>query len=111
MIARSKDALLAVVMLMILLMIIVPLPAIVLDMLIAVNLAISIGILLTSMYISRPLEFSVFPTILLMATLFRLGLNIAVSRSILLDAQAGKVIEPLVRWWLAEIMLSVWLFS
>ncbi len=93
MIARSKDALLAVVMLMILLMIIVPLPAIVLDMLIAVNLAISIGILLTSMYISRPLEFSVFPTILLMATLFRLGLNIAVSRSILLDAQAGKVIE------------------
>ncbi len=93
MIARSKDALLAVVMLMILLMIIVPLPAIVLDMLIAINLAISIGILLTSMYISRPLEFSVFPTILLMATLFRLGLNIAVSRSILLDAQAGKVIE------------------
>jgi len=93
MIARSKDAALAIVMLLILLMIIVPLPALVLDLLIAFNLALSIGILLTSMYISRPLEFSVFPTILLIATLFRLGLNIAVSRSILLEAQAGKVIE------------------
>lgn len=93
MIARSKDAVLAGVMLLILLMIIVPLPALLLDLLIAINLAISIGVLLTSMYISRPLEFSVFPTILLMATLFRLGLNIAVSRSILLEAEAGKVIE------------------
>jgi len=93
MIARSKDAVLAVLMLLILLMIIVPLPAVVIDLLIAFNLALSIGILLTAMYISRPLEFSVFPTILLMATLFRLGINIAVSRSILLEAQAGKVIE------------------
>ncbi|MBN1267475.1 MAG: flagellar biosynthesis protein FlhA [Anaerolineales bacterium] len=93
MIARSKDAALAVLMLLILLMIIVPLPALVIDMLIAFNLALSISILLTAMYISRPLDFSAFPTILLMATLFRLGINIAVSRSILLEAQAGKVIE------------------
>lgn len=92
-ITRSKDALLAGVMLLIIIMMLVPLPTLILDLLIALNLAFSIVILLTSMYISKPLEFSVFPTVLLIATLFRLGLNISLSRSILLNAEAGKVIE------------------
>ncbi len=89
---RSRDATLAGALVIIVVMMIAPLPPLVIDLLIAVNLALSLGVLLLAMYISRPLDFSVFPTVLLLVTLFRLGINIAASRSILLAGEAGKVI-------------------
>ncbi len=71
---------------------IIPIPPVALDLLIVVNLALSIGVMLLTMYIKQPMDFSVFPTVLLLVTLFRLGLNISASRLILLNGNAGKVI-------------------
>ena len=77
---------------------IVPLPAMILDALIAVNITLSVLVLLIGMYITRPVEFSVYPTTLLLMTLFRLALNISSSRLILLQGNlgtgaAGHIIE------------------
>jgi flagellar biosynthesis protein FlhA len=72
---------------------IIPLPPVLVDLLVALNIALSIGVILLTMYISQPMEFSVFPTFLLLITLFRLGLNISASRLILLEGNAGKAIE------------------
>ncbi|MGH9723018.1 MAG: flagellar biosynthesis protein FlhA [Bryobacteraceae bacterium] len=77
---------------------IMPIPAFLLDVLISANITVSVIVLLVSMYITRPVEFSVFPTTLLLMTLFRLALNISSARSILLygntgTSAAGEVIE------------------
>ena len=77
---------------------ITPLPAFLLDILISANITISVIVLLVSMYIVKPVEFSVFPTTLLLLTLFRLALNVSSARLILLNgnsgtAAAGEVIE------------------
>lgn len=77
---------------------ILPVPAVLMDVLITTNITLSVVVLLVAMYILRPVEFSVFPTTLLLMTLFRLALNISSSRLILLNgntgtAAAGKVIE------------------
>lgn len=73
----------------ILLALVTPLPPLVMDILISVNITISTVVLLVSMYIRRPAEFSVFPTALLLMTLFRLALNVSTSRLILLNGSAG----------------------
>ncbi len=88
---RSPDIQIAVGLLGIVFMMIIPLPSILLDMLLAASITSSILILLISVYIKHPLEFSTFPTILLITTLFRLGLNVATTRAILLKAQKGDV--------------------
>jgi len=88
---RSSDIQFAVALLAIVFMMIIPLPAVLLDMLLAVSITISILILLISVYIKHPLDFSTFPTVLLVTTLFRLGLNVATTRAILLKAQKGDV--------------------
>ncbi|MBP7690416.1 MAG: flagellar biosynthesis protein FlhA [Anaerolineales bacterium] len=88
----SRDVVLVVALLLIVGLMIVPLPPVALDLLVALNIALSIGIMLLAMYIPRPVDFNAFPSILLLVTLFRLGLNIATSRSILLNGDAGKVI-------------------
>lgn len=77
---------------------IVPMPSLLLDVLITANIAISVIVLLVSIYITRPVDFSIFPTSLLLLTLFRLALNISSSRLILLHGStgtqaAGSVIE------------------
>lgn len=90
---KSKDISLAIGLVVIVGLLIIPLPAVAVDLLVAANLAISIGVILLTMYISQPMEFSVFPTFLLLITLLRLGINISASRLILLEANAGKVIE------------------
>jgi flagellar biosynthesis protein FlhA len=77
----------------IVLLLVVPLPAALLDVLIAVNITASLVILLTSMYVQRPLDFSVFPSLILVFTLFRLGLNVASTRLVLRDGFAGSVID------------------
>src|SRR5256885_13045233 len=72
---------------------VIPLPSIMLDVLLAVNITAALTILLVSMYVAEPLEFSVFPALLLVMTLFRLGLNVAATRLILLQGDAGSVIR------------------
>src|ERR1700689_3687776 len=72
---------------------VVPLPTFVVDLLITANITGSILILLTALQVKRPLDFSVFPTLVLVATMFRLALNVAATRLILLHGYAGVVIE------------------
>jgi len=74
-------------------MLVVPLPAILLDLLIAINITGALLILLTSMFIARPLDFAAFPSVILVMTLFRLALNVSATRLVLLDGYAGKVID------------------
>jgi flagellar biosynthesis protein FlhA len=74
-------------------MLVVPLPAILLDLLIAINITGALLILLTSMFIARPLDFAAFPALILVMTLFRLALNVSATRLVLLDGYAGKVID------------------
>jgi len=90
---RSKDVLMAMFLVIIVGLMILPLPSIIIDLLVAANIAVSIGVILLTMYITKPMDFSVFPTVLLLVTLFRLGLNIAASRSILINGAAGKIVE------------------
>ncbi len=73
-------------------MLLIPLPAFIIDLAVALSIAASIGIVLLTMFINQPMEFSVFPTVLLLVTLFRLGLNVSVSRLILLSGEAGQII-------------------
>ncbi len=77
----------------IILLLVVPVPAPLLDVLIIVNILFALVILLTTMFAKRPLDFSVFPSLLLVATLFRLGLNVASTRLVLGEGYAGQVIE------------------
>lgn len=77
---------------LVLMVMVVPLPAFMLDMLLATNIAISLGVLLTAFYAQRPLEFAVFPGLLLITTLFRLSLNVASTRLILSQGDAGALI-------------------
>ncbi|MGE3910313.1 MAG: flagellar biosynthesis protein FlhA [Chloroflexota bacterium] len=90
---RQSDVLLAVAMAVILGVMIVPLPEIILDVLIIVNVSAALMMLLISMYTTHPLQFSSFPALLLVLTLFRLALNVAASRLILLQGHAGEVIK------------------
>ena len=86
------------VMLMMLAMIVLPLPPMALDLLFTVSIALSIMVLMASVYATRPLDFGVFPTVLLLATLMRLALNVASTRVVLINGHtgtgsAGRVIE------------------
>jgi flagellar biosynthesis protein FlhA len=77
----------------IIVMMVVPLPTFLLDLLIATNITGALLILMVSMFVQRPLDFSVFPALLLVMTLFRLALNISATRLVLRDGDAGKVIH------------------
>lgn len=82
----------------ILLVMILPLPSIVLDLFLAFSIAFSLGVLLIAMYTHSPVEFSVFPPLLLVVTLGRLALNVASTRLILLEGYAGEVIQTFGRF-------------
>ncbi|HSA07386.1 MAG TPA: flagellar biosynthesis protein FlhA [Candidatus Gastranaerophilales bacterium] len=90
---ENNDILLAVGLVIIVAMMLIPLPAILLDVLLTCNIALSIIIMLVCLYTTEPLQYSSFPTILLVTTLFRLGLNVSTTRLILLDASAGEVVH------------------
>src|SRR6478609_7264199 len=77
----------------IVLLLVVPVPAPLLDFLIVCNILLALLVLLPSMFVRKPLDFSVFPSLLLVATLFRLGLNVASTRLVLGNGYAGQVIE------------------
>jgi flagellar biosynthesis protein FlhA len=81
------------VVIMIVAMMIIPLPLILLDFLLIINISVSLMILMVAMNTKEPLDFSIFPTAILIATLFRLALNVSTTRSILSNADGGRVIE------------------
>jgi len=74
-------------------MMVIPLPSELLDLLLILNISLALTILLVSMYTKEVLEFSIFPTVLLITTLFRLALNVSTTRNILSHGEGGKVIE------------------
>src|SRR5690606_11742717 len=87
-----------ILIIMILGMMVLPLPPFILDVLFTFNIALAIIVLMVSLYTKNPLEFAVFPTVLLITTLLRLSLNVASTRVVLLEGHtgpdaAGKVIE------------------
>ena len=86
----AADYPLMIGMVSILALMILPLPPLILDLLLAINITISVLVMLTSLYVFKPLDFSVFPAMLLVTTLFRLGLNVASTRLILLGASSGQ---------------------
>ena len=77
----------------IILLLILPVPSFLLDFLIIINILLALVILLTTLFVKKPLDFSVFPSLLLVATLFRLGLNVASTRLVLAQGFAGDVIQ------------------
>ncbi|HXL01970.1 MAG TPA: flagellar biosynthesis protein FlhA [Candidatus Atribacteria bacterium] len=89
---KNSDFLFAFLFILIILMMVIPLPPTVVDFLLSCNITLSVMILLTTTYITNPLQFSVFPSLLLFATLFRLALNVSTTRLILLQGYAGKLI-------------------
>jgi len=90
---KRGDILMAVIVLLILLMMVVPIPPVLLDVLLALNMAFSLGVLLVTMYLTEPLQFSVFPSLLLLTTLLRLSLNVSATKLILLRGYAGSIID------------------
>jgi type III secretion protein V len=88
-----SDLVVAILMLVAIIMIIIPLPTWLVDGLIAINISVSMLVLLVVFYIARPVEFSSFPSVILIATLFRLAITITTSRLILLQADAGEIVS------------------
>ncbi|AAK80105.1 flagellar biosynthesis protein FlhA [Clostridium acetobutylicum] len=89
----NRDVIVSLAIVGIVIMMIVPLPAKVLDFFIAFNITMSVIIILLTMFITEALQFSVFPTLLLVTTLFRISLNISSTRLILLNGYAGDIIS------------------
>ncbi|WDE08601.1 type III secretion system export apparatus subunit SctV [Thalassomonas viridans] len=92
-ISQRNDVLLAVFLVSVIFMMIMPMPTWLVDVLIATNMSIAVTLLMLAVYVQSPLELSVFPGILLATTLFRLALSITTTRLILLEADAGKIVE------------------
>ena len=92
-ILSNNDIVLAIGLVVIVCMMVIPLPAPLLDLLLTINISLAVVILLVCLYTQEPLDYSSFPTVLLIATLFRLGLNVSSTRLILLNGEAGNVIS------------------
>ncbi|MFN5321870.1 MAG: flagellar biosynthesis protein FlhA [Planctomycetota bacterium] len=90
--AGRSETLLSVTFLLTLVVLLIPLPTVILDMLLAVNLAGAILLLMVTLNARKPLDVSVFPSLLLLLTIFRLSLNVATTRLILLEGDAGKIV-------------------
>lgn len=90
--ARNTDVAVVLAVLGVLMVLFVPIPRALLDFLILTNFSFAFLVLLLTFYMARPVEFSTFPSLLLVATLFRLALNVAATRLILAEGDAGKVI-------------------
>ena len=90
---KNNDIALAIGLVVIIAMMVLPLPPMLLDILLTLNISFSVIILLVCLYTKEPLDYSSFPTILLVSTLFRLGLNVSSTRLILLHGEAGEVIR------------------
>ncbi len=92
---KTSEILVGALIFGIILIIIIPLPPLLLDFYIALNITIAVIAIGISLYISKPLDFGTLPTFLLLATMFRLALNISTTRSILLNGEAGDLIQAM----------------
>jgi flagellar biosynthesis protein FlhA len=96
---QNSDVIIALGLMMVLGVMVVPIPPLLLDLMLSLSIAISVAVLLTAVYARKPLDFSTFPTVLLITTLFRLSLNVASTRNILLHGAsdgtgaAGAIIK------------------
>lgn len=91
--ARISDLLLAFGVVAIIALMVLPLPLLILDTLVAISIVFGLVLVLMSVYVSTPLQFSVFPSVLLLSTLYRLALSVATTRMILLHGDAGHIID------------------
>jgi flagellar biosynthesis protein FlhA len=90
---RHTDLLAAVAVVMVVTMLVVPLPAPLLDLLITLNISCGLAVVVATMYLKRSLDFSAFPSLLLLTTMFRLAINVSVTRLILTTGDAGSVVK------------------
>ncbi|HEX5308122.1 MAG TPA: flagellar biosynthesis protein FlhA [Solirubrobacteraceae bacterium] len=90
---RHTDLLAAVAVVMVVTMLVVPLPAALLDLLITLNISAALTVVVATMYLSRSLDFASFPSLLLLTTMFRLAINVSVTRLILTTGDAGSVVK------------------
>jgi len=88
-----QDLALVAMLMMIVLVMIIPLPTILIDSLIVLNITLTIMILMVAVYLQRPDDFSVFPAVILIATTFRLAVSVSTTRMILSEADAGDIVE------------------
>ena len=95
---KAKDLIILIGIIGIVLMMVIPIPIWLLDVLLIVNISAALMILLISMNTKEALQFSIFPALLLITTLFRLALNVSTTRNILQHAEAGKVVETFGNW-------------
>src|SRR5690554_1435617 len=89
----QTDVLISSSIIMILLIMIIPIPTGAMDFFLALNISLSLIVLLVAFYALKPLEFAVFPGMLLILTLFRLSLNVGTTRLILSEGYAGSIVE------------------
>ncbi|MCB1969078.1 MAG: type III secretion system export apparatus subunit SctV [Geminicoccaceae bacterium] len=92
-VAERQDLLLVALLVLAIFMMILPLPTVLVDVLIAVNLGMTIMMLMVSVYLRDPLSFSTLPSVILLLTVFRLSLSITTTRLILVQADAGRIVE------------------
>ncbi len=90
---KHTDLLAAGAVVLVVVMMVVPLPPMLLDLFITMNISAALAIVVSTMYLNKALEFSSFPTLLLLTTLFRLAINVSVTRLILLHGDAGSVVK------------------
>ena len=91
-IQKNSHFIVAFAVAMIVVMLVIPLPAIILDILISLNITLALVVVLITMYTLEPLHFSIFPTLILITTLFRLALSISATRLILLHGNEGPAV-------------------
>lgn len=101
-IRNRPELIILMIMVMVVVMLIIPLPTYLVDFLIGLNLTMALLIFLGSFYISRILDFSTFPSILLISTIFRLAISISTSRLVLTDADAGEIIASFGEFVIAD---------
>ena len=112
-----RNAALPMAILLLVVLMVVPIPAAMLDVFFVTNIAISLAVLMVSLNAQKPLDFSAFPTVLLFATLFRLGLNVASTRVVLVhghegESAAGHVIEAFGTFVIGgEYVVGIFVFS
>ena len=90
---RHSDLMAAIAVVVVVTMLVVPLPSAVIDLLITVNISGALAIVVATMYLGKALDFSVFPSLLLLTTMFRLAINVSVTRLILNKGDAGSVVH------------------
>src|SRR5437763_6078813 len=96
--AKHTDLLAAAAVVLVVVMMIVPLPPFLVDFFITLNICGALAILVSTMYLSRALDFSSFPSLLLLTTLFRLAINVSVTRLVLLHGDEGHVVMEFVEF-------------